>query len=83
MKLSRKEFNRSVQVFSQLVKLHSLVMGCYEWNRKVEGFVPTRDFQERFDIVIKTAQRLKRHNPVQVVVARMSELEFEKEKKHG
>ncbi len=84
MKLTRKEFNKSVQVFSRLIKLHSLVLGCYEWSRKAEKFVPVKDFQERFDVVIKTAQGLKRHNPTQIVVARMAELGFDKkEKKDG
>lgn len=81
MKLTRKDFNKSVQVFSRLIKLHSLILGCYEWNDKAKKFVPAKDFQEKFDIVIKTSQQLKRHNPVQVVVARISELEFKKEEK--
>ena len=81
MKLSRKEFNKSIQVFSQLIKLHSLIKGCYEWSRKANTFVPTKDFSEKFEAVIKTSQRLTRHSPIQIVTARMAELDFDKKEK--
>lgn len=83
MALSRKEFSKSIQVFSRLIKLYSLVTGCYEWSTKTNKFVPVKDFSERFDGVIKTCQELKRHNPLKMVLARMNDLQLEKkEKKH-
>jgi hypothetical protein len=58
-------------------------LGCYEWSNKVKGFVPVKGFQEKFDVVIKTSQQLKRHYPTELFAKRLLELDFEKEKKHG
>ncbi len=83
MKLTRREFNKSVQVFSLSAKLHNLLLGCYEWSNRAKGFVPVRGFQEKFDVVIKTSQQLKRHHPTELFAKRLLELDFEKEKKNG
>ena len=82
MKLTRREFNKSVQVFSLSAKLHNLLLGCYEWSNRAKGFVPVKGFQEKFDVVIKTSQQLKRHNPTEIFTRRLVELDFKKEEKN-
>lgn len=79
--MERHEYNKSIQIFSLCSKLYSLVRGCYVWDNYSKQYIPAKKFSEQFDVVIKTAEDLKRHKAVEFLMEQIKILEAPKREK--
>ena len=76
--MDRLDYNKSIQIFSLCSKLYSLVRGLYTWDNRIKQYSPVKKFSEQFEVVIKTAEDLKRYGVVEFLMGKIKELEVPK-----
>jgi len=76
--MERHEYNRTLQIYSLLSKLYSLTRGLYAWDARIKQWMPVKNFTAQFEVVIKTAEDLKRHKVIEFLMGQVKNLQVPK-----